>query len=68
MKWLPAAMAAMAVALGIQATGCGEAEARPESCREAEANNAFGADCGTIRWHEAHEGPTIYNNFHGTQP
>ena len=60
-------LALIAIALGalISLPGCG---ASAESCKEAERHNAFHASCDVIRWHERHEGPTIYNNFHSTKP
>lgn len=67
-------MAAGVLVLGALLTGCSGATesaidnggaSEVESCAEAEANNTLHEKCAQIRWHEAHEGPTVYNNFHG---
>lgn len=66
--------AVIAVVLGALLTGCGSTtesaidnggSSEMETCAEAETANGLGEKCAQIRWHEAHEGPTVYNNFHG---
>lgn len=56
--------------IGIAATlltGLGGCSEGAQSCAEAHAGSAKGEPCDVIRWHERHEGPTVYNNFHSTQ-
>jgi hypothetical protein len=58
---------AIAIAVGallLPLTGCSTGT---QTCKEAHEGSAQGEPCSVIRWHEEHEGPTVYNNFHSTQ-
>lgn len=58
------------VTLGVAAAlllGVGGCANGSQSCKEAREGSAEGEQCSVIRWHESHEGPTVYNNFHSTQ-
>lgn len=59
------AIAAVAGLLHIPLAGCSSTGA--QSCKEAHEGSAAGEPCDVIRWHESHEGPTVYNNFHSTK-
>jgi hypothetical protein len=59
------ALAAVVVVLLIPLDGC--SNTGTQSCKEAHEGSASGEPCGVIRWHESHEGPTVYNNFHSTK-
>lgn len=56
------ALATAALLAGLAVGGCGG-----QSCKEAQEGSAKGESCDVIHWHETHEGPSVYNNFHSTR-
>ena len=62
MKRLTAIWVAMTLVVGF--SSCGEGA---QTCSEAREGSASGEPCDVIRWHERHEGPSVYNNFHSTK-
>jgi hypothetical protein len=58
-------VAVVAGLLIVPVSGCGDTGA--QSCDDAHEGSASGEPCDVIRWHESHEGPTVYNNFQSTK-
>ncbi len=62
-RMISSVLAAIALFVALAASGCGEGQ----TCKEAREGSASGEPCDVIRWHESHEGASVYNNFHSTQ-
>lgn len=59
-----AALLIVCVALAGLLLGCSTGS---QTCKEAHEGSAAGEPCDVIKWHESHEGPSVYNNFHSTK-